>query len=115
MAAPEGWSKAILKKGKKEDLENRGWSADLKSWEGVADMPKSHAAIQSDLNRLEKWANRNLMKFNRRKYKVPHLGRNNPSHQHTLKATHLENSFAEKDLGVLLDHKPAMCPYGKAS
>jgi len=34
--------------------------------EGVMDTPEGHAAIQ----RLEKWANRNLMKFIKEKCKV---------------------------------------------
>ena len=46
---------------------------------GVADAPEGCAAVQRDLNRLEKWADRNLMKFN--KCKVLHLGRDNSRHQ----------------------------------
>lgn len=39
---------------------------DTQLWEGID--PKGHAAIQSDLNRLKNWADRNLKKFNKRKY-----------------------------------------------
>lgn len=67
---------------------------------GGADTPGDHAAIQSDLNRLEKWTDRNLTQFSKRKCKVLHLGKNNPRHQYKL-----ENSFAEKDLGVQVDTK----------
>ncbi|KAK4829005.1 hypothetical protein QYF61_001761 [Mycteria americana] len=78
-------------------------SADDTKLGGVADTPESCAAIQRDIDRLEKWADRNLMMFNKESCKVLHLGRNNPKHQNTLRATWLESSFAEKDLGVLVD------------
>ena len=73
--------------------------------EGKPVTPEGRAAIQRDLNRLEKWAERNLMKFNKEKYKVLH----SPTHQYRL-----ESSFAEKDLGGpgghQLEHEPAMYP-----
>ncbi|PKU48658.1 rna-directed dna polymerase from mobile element jockey-like [Limosa lapponica baueri] len=72
---------------------------------GVADMPGGQAAIQSVLNKLEKCANRNLIKFSKGKCKVLHLGRSNPMHQYMLEATQLESSSAEKDLGVLVNTK----------
>ncbi|KAK4823954.1 LOW QUALITY PROTEIN: hypothetical protein QYF61_008340 [Mycteria americana] len=70
---------------------------------GMADMPEPCAAIQKDLDRLEKWVNRNLMELNKGKCKLLHLGRNNPMHQYNLRTNRLESSFAEKDLGILLD------------
>jgi len=54
---------------------------------GVADTPEGHAAIQRDLDRLEKWADRNLIKFHKGKYQVLHLRSNNPMHQYTLGST----------------------------
>ncbi|PKU45217.1 hypothetical protein llap_4478 [Limosa lapponica baueri] len=74
----------------------------------VADTPEGCATIQQDLDRLESWAERNLMKFNKGKCRVMHLGRNNAMHQYTLGADLLESSSVEKDLGVLVDNRMTM-------
>jgi len=74
----------------------------------VVDTPEGCAAIQLDLERLESWAQRNVKKFNKGKYRVLHLGRNNPMHQYRLGADLLGSSSAERHLGVLLDDKMTM-------
>ncbi|GAB0175600.1 mitochondrial enolase superfamily member 1 [Grus japonensis] len=80
---------------------------------GVADMPEGCTAIQRDLNRLEKWADRKFMQFNKGNCKVLHLGRNNLRHQCMLGATQLDKSVEEKDLGVLMATKLNKIPCSK--
>ena len=75
---------------------------------GVVDTLAGCAAIQRDLDRLENWAERKLMRFNKGNCSVLHLGRNNPMHQYMLEVGLLESSSEERDLGVLVDDRLPM-------
>ncbi|XP_064512720.1 sterile alpha motif domain-containing protein 1-like [Pseudopipra pipra] len=49
-----------------------------------------------------------MMNFSKGKCKVLHLSKNNSMHQYRLVASCLENSFEDKNLGVLVDNKLTM-------
>ncbi|PKU47135.1 rna-directed dna polymerase from mobile element jockey-like [Limosa lapponica baueri] len=68
---------------------------------GAVDMPEAQDAIQRDLEKFKKWAHVKLMRFNRVKCKVLHLGCGNPQYQYRLGDEGIERSPAKKALGVL--------------
>ncbi|TRZ13941.1 hypothetical protein HGM15179_013162 [Zosterops borbonicus] len=69
----------------------------------VADTSECCAALQKDPDRLERWAEKNHLKFNKANCRVLHLGRKNLMDQYGLGTYVLENSSVGKDLGVLVD------------
>ncbi|KAK4807889.1 hypothetical protein QYF61_007795 [Mycteria americana] len=69
---------------------------------------EGRAATQRDLNTLEEWANRHLMKCSKDEHKVLIMGRKKPWQHHRLGTYWLQSRSMEKDLGITVYSKTSM-------
>lgn len=68
---------------------------------GAVDALHERDVIQRDPDRPERWAHVNVMKFNKTKCKILHLGQGNSKHNYRMGNKWIE----DKDLGVVVDKK----------
>ena len=92
---------AVMAKGFPGEIH---WTPDLYVFNtmlcGVVNTLERRDASQGYLDKLQKWACVNLMRFDQAKCKVLHVDRGNSCYKYRLGDEGIESSPAEKDLGV---------------
>lgn len=90
-----------------DDMDNRidgslcKFAGDTRLCEAVNTL-EGRDTIQRDFDRLDRWADTNLMEFNQVKHKAPHLERGNVRHTYGLGGEMFESSPVERDLAVMV-------------
>ena len=79
----------------------------------VADTLEGCAATQQDLDRLESWAGRNEMRYNKGKRRDLYLGKNNTRYQYRLGTDLVDSSAGKRDLAVLVDSRVTISQHCK--
>jgi len=77
---------------------------DTKIYREIID-DEDNTFLQSDLDKLSQWSSDWMLNFHPEKCMVMHLGRTNPQNTYFLNGVELQNTTAEKDLGVIFDDK----------
>ncbi|KAJ7422551.1 RNA-directed DNA polymerase from mobile element jockey-like protein [Willisornis vidua] len=72
---------------------------------GSVDLLEGRRSLQMDLDRLERWADSNGMRFNKAKCPVLHFGHNNSIQRSRLGTEWLESSQAKSNLGGWFDRR----------
>ena len=87
---------------------------------GPADSAQDRTRIQEDINAVERWTTTWQLPLNTKKCKVLHLGSKNGQQKYYLNGNVIENTLAEKDLGIIMEssmkfHQQCSCVVKKAN
>jgi hypothetical protein len=66
--------------------------------------PEDQINLQNDLNKSMEWTQNWLIKFNKEKCKVMHIGKQNPKYCYKIGETELKETEMERDLGILISN-----------